>query len=209
MKRGENNHENTKRIHAVTSKTRTALQNNSQWPCQWSGTFDDVCLFECLCMGFLFVSFSLPSVSAALASRITASESSSGGFRETDLDLLAHSSGDRLLIGHVICYVLCLSRCHCIHMSVISCVCVGPSLCCYDDTTGHNSSADAANSPTPSSEPPAAPAVTAATTSTDVTAGTGSKSVSIHVDSFCLNVSIIIRALANIRMHITRIVIKS
>lgn len=92
-------------VFTVTSKTRTALQNNSQWPCQWSGTFDDVWLFECLCMGFLFVSFSLPSVSAALASRITASESSSGGFRETDLDLLAHSSGDRLLIGHVICYL--------------------------------------------------------------------------------------------------------
>lgn len=62
-----------------------------------------------------------------------------------------------------------------------SCVCVGPSFCCYDDTTGHNSSADAANPPTPSSEPPAAPAVTAATTSTDVTAGTGSHSVSIHI----------------------------
>lgn len=62
-------------------------------------------LFECLCMGFLFVSVSLPSVSAALASHITASENSSGAFRETDLDLLAHSSGDRLLIGHVICYL--------------------------------------------------------------------------------------------------------
>lgn len=88
MKRGENNHEkndNTKRIHTVTSKTWTALQNNGQWPCHWSGTFDDgdaVWLFECVCvcMGFLFVSVSLPSVGAALASRITGSESSSGGF---------------------------------------------------------------------------------------------------------------------------------
>lgn len=50
-------------------------------------------------------------------------------------------------------------------------LCAGPSFYCYDDTTGHNSSTDAADPPTPGFEPPAAPAVTAATTSTDVTAG--------------------------------------
>lgn len=59
----------------------------------------------CVCMGFLFVSVSLPSVSAALSSHITGSESSSGGFWEIDLDLIAHSSGDRLLIGHVTCVI--------------------------------------------------------------------------------------------------------
>lgn len=43
--------ENTKRIHTVTSKIWTALQNNGQWPCHWSGTFDDgdaLWLFECV-----------------------------------------------------------------------------------------------------------------------------------------------------------------
>lgn len=54
------------------------------------GTFCG-CSSVFVCVGEVgTVSFSLPSVNAALASRINGSERSSGGFRETDLDLIAH-----------------------------------------------------------------------------------------------------------------------
>lgn len=165
------------------------------------------CVCVCVCVRVFSLYLSVSHQSAALASRITGSESSSGGFFESrswsHSTFIWWQATDKTFDTLSLVYVLWV-RFLCDYPIAIVficpssfCVCVGPSFCCYDDTTGHNSSADAANPPTPSSEPPAAPAVTATTTSTDVTAGTCPRSVSHRIYSFRLNVSNITRVQTN------------